>query len=225
MTMTALTVGAGLLAWVATNAKPPDARLPAGSHAGAEVLVSVTVVDHSLAATEAIADFGIAKGIRLVRVRIADVMRLRLRIESSETLKLAEPPRLCLFWEFAAPDDAGLENRCWGQPDLRDVVAAQLERNAAGQLELVAGHPLEIAAELQRGDVRCDYPPGVWDLETTLVPLVESKQQEPIDLPPVTFEVPAGGDGPLPFLQFNTRFCGLATTVYIHQGEPQVAVP
>ena len=225
----ALVGGVGLLAWASTyaptHAPTPEDRLRAAGETLGRVRVSAAVVDRSLSATEAIADFGIEEGVRLVRVRIVDRLRIALRIETPDAIELAEPPRACLVWHFSAPDDAGLSDRCWGEPDLGGLVAAGLARSGAGHPMLVAGHPIEIVADLRRGDVRCDYPPGDWQLEIALVPLVDGVPVGAVNLPPVALEVPASGDGPLPFLRFDTRFCGLANTIYRDQGEPQVASP
>jgi hypothetical protein len=90
---------------------------------------------------------------------------------------------------------------------------------------LPAGHPIVVDAALRRGDVRCDYPPGDWQLETALEPLVDGSPVGAMDLPVVGLEVSAIAEGPLPFLRFDTRFCGLATSIYLHQGEPPVASP
>jgi hypothetical protein len=202
-----------------------DERVHAGIRAVADVRVTVTVVDRTLSATEAIADFGVTEGVRLVKVRIVDGLRLRVRIESPAAIELAEPPRVCLLWEFGAPDDAGLTDRCWGEPELGALVAARLERTAAGQLAIGAGGPVEIVADLKRGNVRCDYPPANWQLEMALTPRIDGVQVDPIDLPPVAFNVPATGDGPLRFQRIGTRFCGLATVIVGDQGGPQVATP
>jgi hypothetical protein len=224
-TIGALVGGIGLLAWVSTHASTPKDRLQAASEKLARVRVSAAVVDRSLSATEAIADFGVEEGVRLVRVRIVDGLRMDLRIETPDTIELAEPPRVCLVWHFSAPDDAGLSDRCWGEPDLGGLVAARLARSEAGHPVLVAGEAVEIVADLWRGEVRCDYPPGDWQLEMALVPLIDGAPRGTVNLPPVALAVPASGDDPLAFLRFDTRFCGLANSVYRDQGEPQVVAP
>lgn len=225
LVLAALIGGIGFLAWVSTQARTPEDRLREASAALARVGVSATVIDHSLAATEAIADFGIEEGVRLVRVRIVDQLQLELRVETPDAIELAEPPRVCLAWYFSAPDDAGLSDRCWGEPDLGGLLEAQLARDEAGHTLLPAGRPIVVDATLRRGDVRCDYPPGDWQLEVALEPLVDGSPVGALDLPPVVLAVSATGDGPLPFLRFDTRFCGLATLVYLQQGEPPVALP
>ena len=58
-----------------------------------------------------------------------------------------------------------------------------------------------------------------------LEPLVDGVPVGALDLPPVGVEVPSTGEGPLPFLRFDTRFCGLATIVYLKQGDPPVMLP
>ena len=180
---------------------------------------------YSLMATEAVADFGIEEGVRLVRVRILDELDLEVRIETTETLTLAAPPRVCLVGPYSAPDDAGLSDRCWGEPDLGGLLAEELTTDAAGHPMLIAGQPIVLSAALRRGDVRCDYPPGEWQLEVTLEPLVYGVSVGALDLPPAALEVPPTADGPLPLNLFGTRYCGLATVVYRDQGEPPVAGP
>jgi hypothetical protein len=223
--LAALIGGIGFLAWVSTQVPTPEDRLREASAALARMRVTATVVDRSLAATEAIADFGIEKGVRLVRVRIVDRLQVELRVETPEAIELVEPPRVCLAWHFSAPDDAGLADRCWGEPDLGGLLAAQLARDEAGHPLLPAGRPIVVDAALRRGDVRCDYPPGDWQLEMALEPLVDGSPVGAMDLPPVGLLVLATGEGPLPFLRFDTRFCGLATRVYLEQGEPPVTLP
>jgi hypothetical protein len=191
----------------------------------AGVRVSVDVADSSLLATEAVADFGIEDGVRMVRVRIVDELDIDLRIETTETLTLAGPPRVCLVGPYSAPDDAGLSDRCWGEPDLGGLLAQQLTTDATGHPRLVAGQPIVVSGGLRRGTVRCDYPPGEWQLEVTLEPLLDGSAAGRIELPAVSIDVPSLVADPLRLVLFDTRYCGLATVVYRDQGEPPVATP
>lgn len=189
----------------------------------AEVRVSATVVASSLAATDAIADFGIEEGVRMVKVRIVDELQMELRIETEGSVSLAGPPRVCLVGPFWAPDDAGLTDRCWGEPDLGGLLAAHLATDVAGH-PMFGDRPIVLAAKLRRGDVRCDYPPGDWQLEVRLQPLVNGSSVGATDLSPVAFIVPAEVGNPRPLSLIRaTRYCGLANVVYREQGEPPVA--
>ncbi|MGH3118150.1 MAG: hypothetical protein ACRDQ2_13760 [Gaiellales bacterium] len=190
------------------------------------IRVSATVLGSSLAATGAIADFGIDEGVRMVNVRILDELRLELHIETERDVPLATVPKVCLVGRGWAPDDAGLSDRCWGEPDLERVVAAQLAMDAAGQAVLLADHPVEVVVTLRRGDVRCDYPPGTWQLEVALDPVIGGAPSGEVDLPNVSVEIPLETAGPLPFLTVDlTRYCGTASAVYREQGEPPLASP
>ena len=124
---------------------------------------------------------------------------------------------------YSAPDDAGLSDRCWGDPDLGTLLAAQLPTDAAGHPRLSADQPIIVDAALRRGQVRCDYPPGEWTLEVALEPLVNGTSVGPIDLAPVTFDVPWQTADPIPLRLLGTRYCGLANAVYRDQGEPDVS--
>jgi len=207
----------------APTASPTPSLSPA--EAAAAVRVSVTLKDRSLAATSAVADFGIKQGIRMVRVRILDDLEIQVQIASDTTITLAGPPVVCLVGPFSAPDDAGLADRCWGDPDLRALVAAQLSTDATGHPMLQAGHPIAVDAVLHRGARRCDYPPGRWVLEVALGPVgvATTAHANPVDLPPVKFDITPTTDQPLTLLKvLDTRYCGLAATVYLTQGEPPI---
>lgn len=215
----------GFLAWPSRQSLTPEQRVREAGLALSRVRASATVVDQSLAATLAVADFGIEKGVKQVPVRIINRLQVELRVEGPDAVALVEPPRVCLVWHFSAPDDAGLTDRCWGEPDLSALLAAQLGRDAAEHPLLPAGRPIRVAADLRRGDVRCDYPPGRWQLELTFRPFVDGASPAPVDLTPVEFAVPSVDAGPLQLLVTGTRFCGLATTVYLDQGEPPLQSP
>jgi len=214
--LASLTLLAGCAAGASLTPMPRDTP--------AEVRVSATVVASSLAATHAIADFGIEEGVRMVKVRIVDELQMELRIETEGSVVLAGPPRVCLVGPFWAPDDAGLTDRCWGEPDLGGLLAAQLATDAAGRPMLAGDRPIVVAAKLRRGDVRCDYPPGDWQLEVRLEAVVDGSSVGATDLSPVGLSVPAEVGNPLPLSLIQaTRYCGLANVVYREQGEPPVA--
>jgi hypothetical protein len=207
----------GMSLWAFAAARPSSPEL-------AEVRVAATVGASSLAATGAIADFGIEEGVRMVTVRIVDQLQMELRIETEGSLVLAGPPHVCLVGPFWAPDDAGLTDRCWGEPDLGGLLAAQLARDGVGHPILDGDSPIIVVAKLRRGDVRCDYPPGDWQLELRFEPLVTDASVGATDLYPVGFIVPAQVGNPLPLSLIKaSRYCGLANVVYREQGEPPVA--
>lgn len=207
---------------------PPPSAAPTVSLSPAEAIaavkVSASVANRSLVATTAVADFGIEEGVRLVRVRILDDLRLDVRIETDTTIALAGSPVVCLVGPYPAPDDAGLTDRCWGDPDLAALVADQLPTDAAGRPTLEAGQPVVVSAGLSRGDARCDYPPGEWQLEVTLTPVGDggAATPAPIELEPIRIDIPPTTDEPLELFTVGTRYCGIATVVYRAQGEPPV---
>lgn len=214
----------GVLGWVSTRPRTPEQREAAARELLAGIHVSTTVASSSLAAAHAIADFGLEEGVRLVRVRIVDGLTVGVRIESTHTVVFAEPPRFCLVGPFSAPDDAGLSDRCWGEPDLGVVVAGGLSRDKDDHPMFAADAPISVSATLQRGDVRCDYPPGKWILEIKVDPVVDGTAMGARYLPDVGFEVPFATPAPLTLLA-QTRYCGLASVVYREQGEPPVVNP
>jgi hypothetical protein len=153
-------------------------------------------------------------------VRIIDSMDLGLQIASDHEIVLAEPPVLCLVGPYSAPDDAGLESPCWGEPDLSSLLAARLAMDSAGHYVL-GTTPIDLNTTLQRGAQRCDYPPGKWQVELKLNPAGSSDGARYI--PDTTFDVPIAGTGPLKLLATTeTRYCGLATVIVQQQGEPEV---
>lgn len=127
--------------------------------------------------------------------------------------------QLCLVGPDSAPDDAGLEDGCWGEPDISTVAATLWHRNAADQPMIQATQPIEFSVQLERGTERCDYPPGEWTLELKGRPIVDGSPAEPMWAPDGTFEIPIGPAEPLPYLKTSfTRYCGLAT---LEDGEPE----
>jgi hypothetical protein len=211
-------------AWITLQPRTPEQRAAAATELVAAVQVSATISASSLLATNAIADFGIAGGIRSVHVRIVDGLRLDVRVESLRDIVLAEPPRLCLVGPYSAPDDAGLTDRCWGEPDLAALFSAKVPRDATGHLMLGPGSPIALSVPLQRGTSRCDYPPGTWLLELTMDPLIDGSSSGNREPPAVKLEVPFAGTKPL-ILVTGSRYCGLAETIYTDQGEPPIATP
>ena len=224
-------LAAGLMGVVWLGAACTAAPLSPGQRDGlAEDLVSsITLTPSvgavSLVAAGAIADFGVGSpdGVRLVRVRIVDTLELTLRLETGHDIALAEPPSLCLVGPYSAPDDAGLSDPCWGEPDLGALLAQELTVNAAGKPLLAADRPVDIAVALERGDQSCDYPTGAWLIELKLNPMVDGSPAGSRDGPGVPINVPLPAPEPLLWLPpTQTRYCGLATLVYQQQGEPQV---
>jgi hypothetical protein len=220
----AIVAAVGLSAWIGTRPRSPEEREAEARELLSGIHVSATVATASLAASHAIADFGLEEGVRLVLVRILDGLDLELRIDSTRTVAFVEPPRFCLVGPFSAPDDAGLSDPCWGEPDLGLLVGPTLPSDAAGHPTFPAGRPVTLSATLRRGDVRCDYPPGKWVLEIKADPVVDGAGVGARSLSDVSFEVPFATTGPLTLLG-GTRYCGLATVVYREQGEPPVQSP
>jgi hypothetical protein len=150
-------------------------------------------------------------------------MELDLQIAADQEIVLAEAPVLCLVGPYSAPDDAGLESPCWGEPDLSALLAAELTLNADDHYVL-STTPVNVSTTLQRGTQRCDYPPGKWQVELKLNPAGSSEGGRYI--PDTTFDVPITDAGPLQLLPTTqTRYCGLATAVVQQQGEPEVVAP
>ena len=80
--------------------------------------------------------------------------------------------------------------------------------------------------ELNRGTQRCDYPPGQWELELKLNPIVDGSAAGARYVPDTTFDVPISETGRLTLLPTTeTRYCGLATAVFQQQGAPEVVEP
>lgn len=224
-TVLAATVLLGACAAPSAPTASPEASVTA-EQLMAGIRVSPTVGLASFVATGAFADLGIDQGIRLVKVRVVDGMNLQLRIEAAHTVAFAAPPTLCLVGPYSAPDDAGLQDRCWGEPDVTSMLQQQLAKNDAGQPLLDAGQPIDLMVKLSRGQVRCDYPAGKWVLELKGQPMVRGVAAEPQWAPEAELDVPLPAPDPLPYLKTDqTRYCGLATAVYLDQGEPEILTP
>lgn len=213
----------GLVASLAMSASPTSAA--PGSSVAPPVEVEASVVGSTLLATGKPADFGLGddQGIRWVELRIVDELVVTLRLAAATDVPLATPPRLCLVGPLANPIDAGLSDRCWGEPDLRALVAAHLTRDDAGQLVLPANRPLDLTATLRRGSTRCDYPPGAWHLEVGFDIVGDGAPGSQVDLPDVRLDVPVDARDPLHYLpSLDTRFCSYAATIFLEQGPPAV---
>jgi hypothetical protein len=190
------------------------------------VSVSARVTEVSLVAVGASADFGIDEGVRRVNVRVVDELRLEVRIESRQDVVLEGPPSVCLIGPFWNPLDAGLSDRCWGDPDAAEVLAAQLPTDEAGRPTVPAGQPIVVNATLSRGDLRCDYSPGEWQLEIAANPIVGGLPAGTMDVASVTLLVSFAADEPLELLPpSETRLCSYPAAVYLRQGDPPIALP
>lgn len=199
----------------------PEEREAEARRLAVAITPAVTVRATSYVAGRALADFGIGQPVRLVGVRMLDEVTLEVSLRSAVDVALAGPPRLCLVGPFAAPDDAGLEDRCWGEPDLGTLVAPLLRPDAAGRPGLRANEPVVLAATIRRGDARCDYPPGTWTLETAVEPLVGDAAVARVYLPDLAVEMPWQRDEAIPAVE-KERYCGLATVIVRDQGEPRI---
>lgn len=210
--------------------RSPDQRLQAGSELLDGIHVTPTVTSVALVAGGAIAD-DFEQGVRLVRVRIIERLELELLIQAEHDVAFGVPPQLCLVGADSAPDDAGLENRCWGMPDLGDFLAAHLTPDAIGHPLLRGGDAILLEAVLSRGPGidnvdHCDYAPGAWVLELNAAPVVDGVHLPQMSGPVTDLEVPIPSHGPLRLLRPDqSRYCGLASRIYREQGEPAVIGP
>jgi hypothetical protein len=213
-------------AWALAGARPRTAeeRDAEGRGLLTALNVSATVVASSLLATSAEADFGLKDGIRPVRVRIVDDLTLAVRIDPARDVTLARTPAACLAHTDWSPDDAGLESRCWGEPDIAGAIAAALPTDSAGHVTLRRDHPISLTATLHRGDARCDYAPGTWMLDLGADPIVDGTPVTGLAGIAVPLAVPVSGAGEvLRLVLTGTRFCSSADSIYRQQGEPPVA--
>jgi hypothetical protein len=183
------------------------------------VTAQVEIGETSLLAAAATADFGIEEGLRAVRIRVVDEMVITVNIGAETDVVLAEPPGLCLVGPFWNPLDAGLSDRCWGDPDLTAV-------SGIGTT-LHAEEPAAFEGTIARGHERCDYAPGEWTLEVSLLPVVGGRGFGPVRIPDVIFTVPIEDpDEPLELLSpLDTRVCSYSAAVVSRQGEPEVIDP
>lgn len=176
----------------------------------ASISVTAAARPIAIAVSGAIAD-SLDTGPALVEVSVVDELALQVTLVSTEELVLAGPPQLCLVGPFPAPDDAGLIDRCWGEPDPGAALAPALPRDAAGHPLLRAGVSVSLDATLARGDIRCDYPPGDWRLEVILTPLVDGHGWTDVVLPDVPLTVDAAGLAPgRELTRTESRYCGMA---------------
>jgi hypothetical protein len=176
----------------------------------ASIAVTAVARPTAIAVSGAIAD-SLDTGPVLVEVDVIDELALQVTLVSAGELVLAGPPQLCLVGPFPAPDDAGLIDRCWGDPDPGAALAPALPRDAAGHPMLPAGVPVAIDAAIARGEVRCDYPPGEWRLEVVLTPLIDGHGWTDVVLPDVPLAVDASGLVPSRALtRSESRYCGMA---------------
>jgi len=185
--------------------------------------VSASVDQSSLGATQAIADFGVEEGVRMVPVRIVEDLVLDLELSTDRDVTFAAAPRLCLTGPFWNPLDAGLRDRCWGDPDVNDALRAAMPADPSGMVTLRAGSPVIIRVPIARGDERCDYPPGDWLLEVDAEPVIDGEVQPRRDIAKAPITIPWDVDRALPWHDnSDTRFCSFTAAVYTRQGEPQV---
>ncbi len=193
----------------------PEQRASAARELAGFVAVSITVLDSALAVTRASGDFGIEEGVRSVPVRI--------RIASDVDVVLAGQPRVCLVGPFWNPLDAGLSDRCWGEPDLAGLVAEGLAPASGGTVTIEAGVPIELSVAIGRGTERCDYAPGEWRLQVDAEPVVDGATVGRVDVADLPFKVPLEPDGTvLPFYpNAETRPCSYPAAVFTRQGEPR----
>lgn len=209
------------------SSPPSPTQLPADDLM-AQITLSASAGTPDLVATSATADFGVQQGVRLVTVRIVERMQIDVHVASSFDMTFAEAPRLCLVGPYSAPDDGGLQDPCWGSPDLSALFGDRLPTSADGMPMIRAGQAIDLSVGLERGDVRCDYAPGQWTLEFDARPLVDGRAtSQSVYAPAALFSVPIpSGNTPLRYLGIDsTRYCGLATVIYRDQGEPPTIAP
>jgi len=213
---------------IGCTSAPPAATPRTADDLMSQITLSAQADAPELVATDAIADFGVEQGVRLVTVRIVERMQIDVRVASSLDMTFAEVPRLCLIGPYSAPDDGGLQDPCWGSPDLSAVLEARLPTATDGRPMIRAGRAIDLSAVLQRGDVRCDYAPGQWTVLFDARPLVNGQAPgQGVYAPAAQFSVPLPDRNQL--LRYlgidTTRYCGLATPIYRDQGEPATIAP
>ena len=199
--------------------------LPVGEAPDPGLRVTVEPRGGTLAVASAITD-SLLDGVQLRRVRVVDRLALDVTLEAEQDLAFATLPRLCLVGPHPAPDDAGLSDRCWGDPDLSGLVGARLPLDELGRPYLAAGHPVTVSVDLGRGTTRCDYPAGDWVVEVSVTPLGGGGRGREQRLAPVPLTIPWQGDAPMVELtRAESRYCGLANLVVEEQGEPPPPAP
>jgi hypothetical protein len=208
--------GVALWAWSALRPGTADELFD-----GIEVTANAD--ESALGATQAIADFGVEEGVRMVPVRIVEDLVLEVELSAARDVTFTEPPRLCLTGPFWNPLDAGLSDRCWGDPDVNDHLRAAMPADPSGTVTLRAGSPVVLRVPIARGDERCDYPPGEWLLEVDAEPVIAGQAQPRQDIAEVPITIPWDVDGALPWHDnSDTRFCSFTAAVYTRQGEPLI---
>jgi hypothetical protein len=211
-------VATGLVIAVLGNAGA--VAVAAEPHAGLRIQADIS--DTKLAAAGAITD-DLEAGVRRVLVRVVDEMDLEIRFEATRPMTLFQPLSLCLVGPYAAPDDAGLSDRCWGEPDVGAVVASAMGSDAGRPIRLEPGDTVVVETTIARGHERCDYPPGDCRLEIAFDPPGPAGQPDDVVFEDVPLEVPWATIEPLPLLDpRDSRYCGLAGAVLRDQGEPDV---
>jgi hypothetical protein len=209
---------AGSAMWAWSALRPPTAdELFQG------IEVTAAVDESTLGATQAIADFGLEEGVRMVPVRIVEDIVLDLQLEADRDVTFAAPPRLCLTGPFWNPLDAGLSDRCWGDPDINEALREAMPADPAGTATLRAGSPVSLRVPIARGDERCDYPPGDWLLEVDAEPVIGGQVLPRTDITKAPVTIPWDVEGALPWHDnSDTRFCSFTAAVYTRQGQPTI---
>jgi hypothetical protein len=208
--------GSAMWAWSALRPATADELFQ-----GIEVTAAVD--ESTLGATQAIADFGLEEGVRMVPVRIVEDIVLDLQLEADRDVTFAAPPRLCLTGPFWNPLDAGLSDRCWGDPDINEALREAMPADPAGTATLRAGSPVSLRVPIARGDERCDYPPGDWLLEVDAEPVIGGQVLPRTDITKAPVTIPWDVEGALPWHDnSDTRFCSFTAAVYARQGEPTI---
>ncbi|OGO52302.1 MAG: hypothetical protein A2V84_14315 [Chloroflexi bacterium RBG_16_70_13] len=106
-------------------------------------------------------------------------------------------------------------------------MGSQLASDADGHPRLDEDVPIEVIATIARGHERCDYPVGTWSLEVAVEPIVDGRPEGSFQLPDTQFDVslePAGTALRL-VARGDSRYCGLAQSVWREQGEPALIAP
>ena len=209
---------AGVTLWAWSALRPASADELFGG-----IEVTAAVDESSLGATQAVADFGVEEGVRMVPVRIVEDLVLDLGLSTPRDVTFSAPPRLCLTGPFWNPLDAGLSDRCWGDPDVNEALRDAMPADPSGTVTLRADSPVVLRVPIARGDERCDYPPGDWLLEVDAEPVIDGAPQPRMDIAKVPITIPWDVDGALRWHDnSDTRFCSFTAAVYTRQGEPQI---